>query len=64
MSPEHEVLEWLNRISDDLHAKLAAVGLVRARGSMLLADFVDSFIDGCRKFNALQFGLHLLQFSF
>lgn len=38
--------EWLNGAGEDIHRKLAAVGLVSARGSGTLGAFVDEYITG------------------
>jgi len=41
-----ETLNWLDRISDWLHAKLAQVGLVTERKTATLGDFLNQYIDG------------------
>jgi integrase len=45
-SPKPSVVEWLDEITDDLHTKLAAVGLVERRGgaSDTLGNFLDQYI--------------------
>src|SRR5262249_26297332 len=40
-----DTVSWLAGIGDDLHAKLAAVGLVQPRATAQLAAFVQGYID-------------------
>ena len=41
-----DTLNWLDRISDWLHIKLAQVGLVTERKTATLEDFLNQYIDG------------------
>jgi Integrase len=41
-----DVAQWLGTISDDLHEKLATVGLVRPRESAQLKPFIDRYVAG------------------
>ncbi len=41
--PPDETARWLSRVSDVLHEKLAAVGLVRARACATLKAFLDDY---------------------
>jgi integrase len=43
-SLDRESATWLANLGDDLHAKLAAVGLVPARNRMNLGNFLDAFL--------------------
>lgn len=48
VAPADEVTRWVADIGDDLHKKLAKVGLVEPRGNVkeiTLAEFIDQFID-------------------
>ena len=45
---DRETAAWLAGIGDDLHAKLAAVGLVTPRQAARLGEFLDAFIDNRR----------------
>jgi integrase len=42
---DNETARWVNELGDDLAAKLAAVGLIRARRTLGLKEFIDSYID-------------------
>jgi integrase len=44
-NPPDHVTAWVKKIGDDLHAKLAAVGLVEARGTSTLGAFLRQYID-------------------
>lgn len=44
VSVDQETAAWLGQVGDELHAKLAAVGLVSARASATLAAFLDDYI--------------------
>ncbi len=41
---DDDTARWVGTLDDTLHAKLAAVGLVEARGTTTLAAFVDGYI--------------------
>ncbi len=45
---DRETAAWLAGVGDDLHAKLAAVGLVVPRQTARLGQFLDAFIDNRR----------------
>src|SRR4051812_25335819 len=48
-APDDEVARWLAGLNGPMHARLAAVGLVKPRTSAqhrTLASFVDGYIDG------------------
>lgn len=47
-SLENETAAWLAKIADDLHAKLAAVGLVQERQTARLGEFLEGFITNRR----------------
>ena len=50
-SLDNETAAWVSKIGDDLHAKLAAVGLIASRGrsvSISLADYWKDFVAGKR----------------
>jgi len=42
---DSETLKWLSEIGDELAAKLAAVGLMRARSSRTLGEFLDTYLE-------------------
>jgi len=42
--PDLDTLNWLDRISDELHSKLARVGLVAERQCATLGGFIDKYI--------------------
>ena len=44
--PDRETCVWVNGVGDELHAKLAAVGLVRPRESRTLGTFLKAFLTG------------------
>src|SRR5215471_8942771 len=44
-SPDEEVSRWVATRPDDLHAKLAAVGLVRPRESSTLGPWLEKLIE-------------------
>lgn len=43
-APEPDLSEWLTKIDDALHARLAAIGLVKDRGAATLGSFTESYI--------------------
>ena len=43
---DDETARWLTALPDDIHAKLADVGLVEPRASLLLGDFLEQYIEG------------------
>ena len=45
---DNETAAWLAKIGDDLHGKLAAVGLTTPRQTARLGEFLDVFIDNRR----------------
>ena len=47
-SPDRETTAWVADLGDDLHAKLAAVGLTTPRRMARLGEFLDAFIDNRR----------------
>jgi len=44
-SIDDETARWVAGLPDDMHGKLAAVGLVQPRASMRLGDFLDGYIE-------------------
>jgi integrase len=50
-TPDNETASWVSKVSDDLYARLAGVGLVAARGrsaAITLADYWKEFVSGKR----------------
>src|SRR5277367_5473864 len=47
-SPDRETAAWVSDLGDDLHAKLAAVGLTTPRQTARLKEFLDGFIANMR----------------
>jgi hypothetical protein len=47
-SPDRETAAWVADLGDDLHTKLAAVGLTTPRRMARLGEFLDAFIDNRR----------------
>ena len=45
-STDDEVSSWIGKMPDDLHEKLAAVGMVQPRKSKLLGPFLDDYLLG------------------
>ena len=43
-TPLRETSEWLADLGDDMHTKLSVVGLIEARGSTALANFIDTYV--------------------
>jgi hypothetical protein len=63
-----EVAAWLAKMGDDLHAKLAGVGLVAARRAARIGEFIDEYIanrtdiDGSSVTNIKQAGKRIKKF--
>jgi integrase len=45
-SIDEETARWVGALPDDMHGKLAAVGLVPARTNLRLGEFLDQYIEG------------------
>lgn len=45
-SMDDETARWIAELADDMHGKLAAVGLIQPRQSMKLGAFLDAYVEG------------------